>query len=66
MSLWLEIRRAFAEFAPSFIAAAKNLQWVSAFLLLSFITSLEVESLLHGHVLPYSACWTASVLVEEG
>ena len=65
MSPWLEIRRAFAEFTPSPIAAAKNLQQVGAsLLLLRFMTSIEVESLLHGHILSYNhvsagvlPCW---------
>lgn len=48
MSPWLEIRRAFDEFAPSSAAAAKNLQQVGAsLLLLRFMTRIEVDFLLH-------------------
>lgn len=65
MTPWLEIRCAFADFTPSPIAAAKNLQQVGAsLLLLGFMTSMKVESLLHGHILSYNhisagvlLCW---------
>jgi len=65
MSPWLEIRHAFTEFALSSIAATKNLQQDGAsILLLRFMTSIEVEFLLYGHILSYNhipagllLCW---------